>query len=58
MGYGEKNDFTNKGDFIEYREDMAEIVTLFAEKSYTDNLSPIYLKDPHITWSKKSTSIS
>lgn len=54
MGYGEKNDFTNKGDFIEYREDIREIVTLFAEKPCTDNLSPIYLKDPHITWSKKS----
>jgi hypothetical protein len=49
MGYGDKNDFTNKGDFIEYREDIGDIKRVFDEKAYSQILSPIYLKDPHIT---------
>ena len=54
--YGDKNDFTDAKVFIEYREDAREISQVFKQIEYTEVLSPIYLKDPHITCSKKNTS--
>ena len=55
--YGEKNDFTDERVLIEYREDFSEITRIFASIPVIDTLTPIYLKDPHITlWSKKNTS--
>lgn len=57
-GYGEKNDFTDDKVFIEYREDWAEVIKIFSSLKYLDRVTPIYLKEPHITWSKKNTSPS
>lgn len=56
--YGEKNDFTDAKVFIQYSEDIRNIDTLFRSLPLSESLSPIYLKDPHITWSKKNTSHS
>ncbi len=58
VGYGEKNDFTDGQNFIEYTYNFTEISSVFASKEREEKLSPIYLKDPHITWSKKNTSHS
>ncbi len=58
MGYGEKNDFTDTKVFIQYSEDFTFIYTLFQGLPLSPTLSPIYLKDPHITWSKKNISHS
>lgn len=57
-GYGEKNDFTDDKVFIEYREDWGEVARIFSSLEYLDQVTPIYLKEPHITWSKKNTSRS
>ncbi len=57
-GYGEKNDFTDPKVFIQYSEDIQKIETLFRKLPFSESLIPIYLKDPHITWSKKNTSHS
>ncbi len=57
-GYGEKNDFTDTKVFIQYKEGFLFIETLFQKLPLSSELSPIYLKDPHITWSKKNTSHS
>ena len=54
--YDDKNDFTDAKVFIEYREDAREVSRVFEQIEYTEVLSPIYLKDPHITCSKKNTS--
>jgi hypothetical protein len=56
--YGEKNDFTNGREFIEYDENISHIIDVFRGRNSLDVLVPIYLKDPHITWSKKNTSLS
>lgn len=58
VGYGKKNDFTEGQNFIEYTYDFPHIVSLFREKTWEERLAPIYLKDPHITWSKKNISHS
>lgn len=55
-GYGDKNDFTGGKVFVEYTRDLSHIARIFAETDSLSLLSPIYLKAPHITWSKKSTS--
>lgn len=57
-GYGEKNDFTDEKVFIEYKEDWKCISTIFSSLPYLDRVTPIYLKEPHITWSKKNMSPS
>jgi hypothetical protein len=57
-GYGGKNDFTDTRILIEYSEDFAALSHLFEKKEIVKNLAPIYLKAPHITWSKKSMSPS
>lgn len=57
-GYGEKNDFTDDKVFIEYSYNLDSIERMFSEKEPVERLNPIYLKDAHITWSKKSTSHS
>lgn len=57
-GYGEKNDFTGEKVYIEYKRNIHWICKIFLQKEPISKLSPIYLKDPHITWSKKSTSLS
>ncbi len=57
-GYGDKNDFTEGQNFIEYDYNFAHIVSLFHSHVREKTLSPTYLKDPHITWSKKNTSLS
>ncbi len=56
--YGEKNDFTEDKNFIEYTEDWRKIETIFAWFPIVSVLLPIYLKEPHITWSKKNMSLS
>ncbi len=56
--YGEKIDFTEDKNYIEYREDWREIETVFTQLPTISVLVPIYLKEPHITWSKKNTSHS
>lgn len=53
--YADKNDFTDEKKFIEYSEDIPFIVGVFEAKEKQNRLSPIYLKEPHITWSKKNT---
>ena len=57
-GYGAKNDFTDDKVFIEYKEDWYKISTIFSSLPFLDRVIPIYLKEPHITWSKKNTSPS
>lgn len=52
--YGNKNDFTDGKKFIEYSEDIPYISNIFNSLSSVSQLSPIYLKEPHITWSKKN----
>ncbi|MBP9812308.1 hypothetical protein KBC86_02920 [Candidatus Gracilibacteria bacterium] len=54
-GYALKNDFTDEKNFIEYSEDHYWISEVFKKLPPTNRLSPIYLKEPHITWSKKNT---
>ncbi len=56
--YWEKNDFTDTKVLIQYKEDSHSIDTLFHSIPLSQTLTPIYLKDPHITWSKKNTSPS
>ncbi|GAB0175280.1 MAG: hypothetical protein HHAS10_11590 [Candidatus Altimarinota bacterium] len=53
-GYGNENDFTDAKKFIEYTEEIPYISKIFERISNVDQLSPIYLKEPHITWSKKN----
>ena len=58
-GYGIKNDFTEGKVFIEYSEDWDEIYTFFTKLSTKTELTPIYIKSPHITtWLKKKMSPS
>jgi hypothetical protein len=54
-GYALKNDFTDEKNFIEYSEDLTWISEVFRKLPPTNRLTPIYLKEPHITWSKKNT---
>lgn len=54
-GYGNKNDFTDGKVFIEYEEDWCKICEIFSELPPQERVIPIYLKEPHITWSKKNT---
>lgn len=56
--YGNKNDFTGNKNFIEYTENWEKIEKIFTWIWATSVLSPIYLKEPHITWSKKNMSLS
>ena len=49
IGYGEKNDFTEGQNFIEYTYNFPHIISLFEEKIKEERLIPIYLKAPHIT---------
>lgn len=58
MWYAKENDFTDEKKFIEYREDWWYIESIFQKLEPLDILTPIYLKEPHITWSKKNTSPS
>jgi len=51
-------DFTEGKNFIQYREDITEIQKVFLTQEYSTNLSPLYFKAPHITWSNKKTSPS
>lgn len=53
--YAKKNDFTDEKNFIEYREDFVYIAQIFGALPNTQRLSPVYLKEAHITWSKKKT---
>lgn len=57
-GYISKNNFTENINFIEYLEEYEKIREVFKKKTYTKRLIPIYLKEPHITWSKKNTFLS
>jgi tRNA A37 threonylcarbamoyladenosine modification protein TsaB len=50
--YGEKTDFTGSHISIEYSYTWAEIIRLFSKSIDTERLSPIYIKEPHITWPK------
>ncbi len=52
--YADKNDFTDEKNFIEYSEDIEYIKSVFDHAPLQNRLSPIYLKEPHITWSKKN----
>ncbi len=54
-GYGDKNDFTDEKNFIEYSEDLRTVTEVFTQLPSVNRLTPIYLKEPHITWSKKNT---
>jgi hypothetical protein len=54
-GYATKNDFTDTKNFIEYSEDIQYITKIFQSLPRVERLAPVYLKEPHITWSKKNT---
>lgn len=54
-GYGQENDFTDWKKLIQYNEDWSKIREVFHHTIPVEFLTPIYLKDPHITWSKKNT---
>lgn len=54
QGYGDKNNFTDGKVFIEYKENWWEISTIFQNLPLLKEVSPIYIKSPHITWSKKN----
>lgn len=54
----ETKDFTEGKTFIQYTEDAREIIKVFQHREYIQNLSPLYFKAPHITWSNKKTSLS
>lgn len=56
--YGVQNDFTDGKILIQYKEDWRYIESVFSLIPLSSILVPIYLKEPHITWSKKSTSPS
>lgn len=58
MGIIETKDFTEDKTFVEYREDISEIVRAFWDTESTKTLVPIYFKAPHITCSNKKTSPS
>ncbi len=55
--YRGENNFTEDKNFIEYTEDWLFIEKVFSRLPYLSVLSPIYLKEPHITWSKKNMSL-
>jgi hypothetical protein len=57
-GYGVQNDFTDEKILIEYSEDWGKILYIFEKLAPEKTLTPIYLKEPHITWSTKNTSPS
>jgi len=57
-GYGVQNDFTEGKILIEYSEDWWAISDHFEKLTPEKTLTPIYLKEPHITWSTKNTSPS
>lgn len=57
-GYGDKNDFTDEKVFVEYKENWWKISTIFQRLSPLTEISPIYIKSPHITWSKKNMFLS
>jgi hypothetical protein len=54
----EAKDFTEEKTFIQYTEDIHTIRKVFENKEYIQNLSPLYFKAPHITWSSKKISLS
>jgi tRNA A37 threonylcarbamoyladenosine modification protein TsaB len=54
--YGDQNDFTDDKVLIQYDRKYAQVSDIFEKISASYHLSPLYLKDPHITWSKKNTS--
>jgi hypothetical protein len=56
--YGDQNDFTDDKKLIQYKEDIHFINEVFGTIIPVGQISPIYLKDPHITWSKKNTYLS
>jgi hypothetical protein len=56
--YGDQNDFTEDKVLIQYSEKYDYISQVFEKIVPSSGLVPIYLKDPHITWSKKNTSHS
>lgn len=57
-GYGVQNDFTEGKILIEYSEDWGKVSHIFEKLAPEKTLTPIYLKEPHITWSTKNTSPS
>lgn len=57
-GYGEKNDFTDTKVFVEYTQEWGYIHDVFLHIPPASHLEPLYIKAPHITWSKKNTSLS
>lgn len=42
-------EFTENKTFVQYTEVINDIRTLFEKTPYSDKLSPIYFKSPHIT---------
>ncbi len=58
IGILETKDFTEGKTFIQYKEDIYTIRKSFENVEYTQNLSPLYFKAPHITWSSKKISPS
>lgn len=56
-GYISKNDFTDAGEFVEYKENCTNISEFFGNIEEQERLSPIYYKNPHITCSKKNISL-
>lgn len=51
-------EFTEDESFIQYSESPEHIYKIFSSVPYTEKLSPIYFKSPHITWWNKNTSPS
>lgn len=56
--YGHENDFTDGKVYIEYKENWEELHSIFDHCPEVQIFSPIYLKEPHITCSKKNKSPS
>jgi tRNA A37 threonylcarbamoyladenosine modification protein TsaB len=54
IGSDKENDFTNDRHFIQYILSITDAKRVFETKPFVEKTSPIYYKDPHITWSKKN----
>jgi hypothetical protein len=54
-GYGDRNDFTEEKKLIQYTYTTAHVMRVFMWIEASSSLLPIYLKDPHITWSRQRT---
>lgn len=51
-GIFSSNFSTDQIKWVEYSDDTDTIFSVFWKKEYTEKLSPLYFKAPHITWSK------